>query len=131
MPFRSHWHLFCLATTWWTLFFIAGLPTDYYQTMPVAIVVVFGVLAPTWALAAYMRTRCRKSPAHPWRQAGWIAFYMTVPLFVYDGMFLAHYQQRGASFLVSHWYLTVFYVIPWIVAPVVARSVEATATAAR
>lgn len=129
MPGRSHWHLFCLATTWWTLFFIVGLPTNYYQTMPVAIVVIFGVLAPTWAFAMYVRNRCRKSPAHAWRQANWIAFYMTVPLFAYDCMFLAHFQQRGLSFLESHWYLTVFYVIPWIVAPVVAYRTTSKAAA--
>ena len=27
-----HWHLFCLATTWWTLFFVWGLSSNYFQT---------------------------------------------------------------------------------------------------
>lgn len=118
---NQHWHLFCLATTWWTLFFIAGLNTDYFQTAPLWFVLVVGELLPAIALAYFGWRRCTRNPQLAWATALWIGFYMTVPLFVYDYLYLANYQGRGLSFLRTHWYLTSFYVIPWIILPPIAR----------
>lgn len=118
----QHWHLFCLATTWWTLYFIVGLPSNYYQTTAQWLIVVFGEIAPSLALGVFLWRRCRHAPDRAWRSAGWISFYMTVPLFAYDYLYLAVSQQRGWQFLHTHWYLTAFYLIPWLMAPAIAWS---------
>jgi hypothetical protein len=117
----QHWHLFCLATTWWTLFFILGLPSDYFQTTPIWLIILFGEIAPAIALCYFVWRRCSRtqSRAETWQRAAWIAFYMTVPLFIYDYLYLAIHQSRGWSFLLSHWYLTAFYVIPWVLSPII------------
>ena len=52
---------------------------------------------------------------------------MTVPLFFYDYLYLAVHQARGLSFLQTHWYLTAFYAIPWMLLPVIAWPVAANA----
>jgi hypothetical protein len=121
MRATQHWHLFCLGTTWWTFFFIVGLPSNYFQTMPTWLITVFGIVLPAIAFAYFVWQRCTraKSNGDAWQRAAWIAFYMTAPLFVYDYLYLAIHQSRGWSFLVSHWYLTAFYVIPWALAPIV------------
>jgi hypothetical protein len=47
--------------------------------------------------------------------------YMTVPLFAYDDLYLAQHQGRGLAFLRTHWYLMAFYIIPWLLQPLIAR----------
>ena len=123
----QHWHLFCLATTWWTLFFIAGLGSDYFPTAPLWAILLFGELMPAAALGYFGWRRCSHAPQQAWRSAFWIAFYMTVPLFFYDYLYLAVHQARGLSFLQTHWYLTAFYAIPWMLLPVIAWPVAANA----
>ncbi|MBL8525512.1 MAG: hypothetical protein JNN20_17670 [Betaproteobacteria bacterium] len=117
MRANQHWHLFCLATTWWTLYFILGLPSNYFQTTATWLIIVFGEILPALALGYFLWRRCSRSPERAWRVATWIAFYMTVPLFAYDYFYLAMHQQRGWAFLHTHWYLTAFYIIPWLMAP--------------
>ena len=120
MRANQHWHLFCLATTWWTLYFILGLSSNYFLTTSLWLIIVFGEIAPALALGYFGWMRCSKATQHAWRTAMWIAFYMTVPLFIYDYLYLAVNQQRGWAFLETHWYLTAFYVIPWLLLPPIA-----------
>jgi hypothetical protein len=100
------------------------LPSNYFQTTSAWLIIIGGVIFPTAALTAFGWLRCQREsarqPAYVWAVATRIAFYMTVPLFAYDYLYLALHQQRGWSFLTSHWYLTVFYVIPWLLMPMVA-----------
>ena len=77
-------------------------------------------MLPAGALVYFAWRRCVRAPQQAWRIAFWIALYMTVPLFVYDYLYLAVHQQRGWAFLETHWYLTLFYVLPWVLLPVVA-----------
>jgi hypothetical protein len=48
----------------------------------------------------------------------WIAFYFTVPLFVYDYVYCGLFLGFGTQFILEYWYLSVYYVIPWILGPV-------------
>ena len=130
---NQHWHLFCLATTWWTLFFIVGLPSHYFQTTPVWKIVVFGEILPAVALIYYAWRRCARAESigQVWQRAGWIGFYMTVPLFIYDYLYLAVHQELGWSFMISHWYLSAFYIIPWLLLPAIVLIVARMKTAAQ
>ena len=113
-----HLHLYCLGTTCWTLFFLGGLGSNYYQDWPWPLVVVVLLVLPSAAFVALVRQLGHGllSALPPRRAAGWVALYLTLPLLAYDCVYLGWHEQRGASFLVSHWYLTAFYAIPWILA---------------
>jgi hypothetical protein len=50
----------------------------------------------------------------------WMAFYFTVPLAVYDWLYCGVLQGHGLGFLWRYWYLSVYYVIPWLVLPCMA-----------
>lgn len=50
--------------------------------------------------------------------ACWLAFYLTLPLFVYDYLLLAWYKGLGIGYVVPYWYLTFFYFSFWIQFPV-------------
>jgi hypothetical protein len=54
----------------------------------------------------------------------WIAFYFTVPLAAYDYLYCGLVLDRGIGFLWEYWYLTVYYVIPWLLAPAMALFVD-------
>ncbi len=50
----------------------------------------------------------------------WLAFYITVPLFLYDFLYCGVYLNYGGSFISEFWFLSIYYVIPWILCPVTA-----------
>ena len=117
---NQHWRLFCVMTTWWTLFFIVGLPWDYYLQTPVWMIAIFGIIFPAAIMMRFAYRLSIRKPTSAMQNVFWIAFYGTAPLFVYDYLYLAIHQARGLAFLKSHWYLTVFYVLPWLVLPPIA-----------
>jgi hypothetical protein len=43
--------------------------------------------------------------------------YISVPLFIYDIFYCGFYLGHGASFFTKYWYLTVYYILPWILFP--------------
>ena len=50
---NQHWHLFCLVTTWWTLYFILGLSSNYFQTTATWAIWIFGEMLPAGALSYF------------------------------------------------------------------------------
>ncbi len=49
----------------------------------------------------------------------WMAFYASVPLFIFDFIAVGIVQGQGLFFLKSHWYITVAYFYVWIVLPLI------------
>ena len=50
----------------------------------------------------------------------WTAFYFTAPFLVLDIAYLGLHRAMGAAFFQSHWYLTAFYLTPWLTLPLLA-----------
>lgn len=46
-----------------------------------------------------------------------MAFYFTVPLAVYDGLYCGVYLGDGAAFVLRSWYLSVYHLLPWLLLP--------------
>lgn len=107
----------------WVLFFIGGLPRYYQQYDPVAIAVGSSLLAALVGVAAVAVLGRVPSP-YRYRQACWISAYFTVPFVVLDAAYLIGWLGAGPSAFVDHWYLTVFYVVPWIAFPGAAWALE-------
>jgi hypothetical protein len=113
---RKHIRLLILVTIAWFLFWIAGLP-EYYQQYSTTVMVIFDVaiLPPIWFLI--YRSAKRSRPGRGVTVCLWWSFYISVPLFIYDLIYCALYLGHGASFLTTYWYLTVYYILPWILFP--------------
>ena len=47
----------------------------------------------------------------------WWAFYISVPLFIYDLLYCGLYLGHDIFFLSKYWYLSVYYILPWIIFP--------------
>lgn len=100
----------------WLLFWLAGLP-DYYQQYSVTAMLIFDflVLPPTWFLI-YRRVKSAR-PGRGLEVSFWWAFYITVPLFLYDLIYCGYYLGHKAYFLNKYWYLTIYYILPWTLFP--------------
>lgn len=113
MNIKIHIALLLQSSAMWLLFWLVGLP-DYYQQYSV---VVMGVLCTLLSVAlslfaVYMLMRCREEIRMS--RACWLSFYYTIPFAIYDSLYCGWYLGLGAGFLVSHWYLTVFYLSLWL-----------------
>jgi hypothetical protein len=109
----SHLKTLVQAILAWFGFWVLGLP-DYYQQYPTAAVgvamVLLSVVVSLLCLALLAHTR----PERRMSKAFWLSFYFTVPFAVLDILYCGLYLGHGVAFLWKYWYLTVFYVSPWL-----------------
>ena len=116
MRLRNHLKILIAVTIAWVLFLLAGLP-DYYQQYSTRFMVLFdaALLLPLWLvvflLLRYARRRSR------FVLSLWYSFYIAVPLMLYDYLYCGIYLGHGLGFFGIFWYLTVYYIIPWIILP--------------
>lgn len=133
MSLRGHLKLLAAATLVWLGFWIAGLP-DYYRQYSTRSLVVFEVLllGPV-AAAGWLALRDRRRATRT-RRAVAIAFHFTVPLFLYDLAWCGFHLGHGLRFVATYWWLTTYYVVPWVLFPATAAwldRAEARAAASR
>ena len=50
----------------------------------------------------------------------WLAMYFTAPLALHDWVYCGIYLGHGVQFVSTYWYLSVYYVIPWVLLPFMA-----------
>ncbi len=113
---KKHLRLFIIVTLAWILFWLAGLP-EYYQQYSIRFMVIFDVviLPPIWFVI--YRSAKHSGPGRGLTVSLWWSFYISVPLFVYDLIYCGHYLGHGLGFLWKYWYITVYYVLPWVIFP--------------
>jgi hypothetical protein len=116
MNARMHGQFFAVATVAWAVFWLLGLPA-YYQQYSSASMVWFDalLLIPFAFIFTRILGRCR--PSRRLRRSLWIAFYFTVPLAIYDWLYCGVYLQHGVAFVRRYWYLSVYYLLPWLLLP--------------
>lgn len=114
-----HLRLLALGTVAWLVFWIVGLP-DYYQQYSTKAMIWFDlvlavVLVPVlfWVFRGVRRER---RLVVSW----WIALYFTAPLALYDWLYCGVYLGHGGAFVWRYWYVSVYYVVPWVLVPGVA-----------
>lgn len=126
LDLRTHLALLAMSFATWGLFVILGLP-DYYQQWPLlaklailpAVTALYMPLAP-WLLRRFPTQDHR-------RNAGWLALYLTVPLFIYDYVYIVVIGGDDLSFVFRYWYLSFFYLSFWLQFPWLARRMTHTA----
>jgi hypothetical protein len=125
---KTHVGLLVQALVVWSVFWVAGLPSYYQQYSPLALGVGCTLLSVLISLAAiYVLGRGRAEARMS--RATWIAFYYTVPFALLDTLYCGVYLGRGASYLHEYWYLTVFYLTPWLTFPPTALLLQVRAKA--
>ena len=113
MKLTQHLGLLAQGTGLWAAFWLLGLPAYYQQYSTEALGVASVLLSVLISLAAiFLLARMR--PEARMSRAFWLSFYYTVPFAVLDSWYCGIYLGRGGAYLLQYWYLTVFYVSPWM-----------------
>ena len=116
MKLTSHLKLLFFVTLVWFAFWLAGLP-EYYRQYSTGSMILFVTIVffPIYGVGYYLIKHRRRGSkfAHAVR----LSVYFTLPFFVYDFIYCAWYLDEGWTFLSRYWYLSIYYVIPWIVFP--------------
>lgn len=114
MPPVAHLKLLAMAVAVWAAFWVLGWPEYYqqYATAPLAIGCALLLLA---IAALGWRSIARRRPERRLARAAWLSFYFTVPLAALDTAYCGVHLGHGAAFLWRYWYLSSFYVLPWLI----------------
>jgi hypothetical protein len=113
MKARRHLRLLAQGTAVWALFWIAGLPHYYQQYSQLAIAIGCILLSVAISLVAVL-VLLRGRAETRMQRAVWISFYYTVPFAFLDVLYCGLYLGHGIYFLHKYWYLTIFYLTPWL-----------------
>ena len=119
MRIKNHLRVLAIATIIWVLFLLLGLP-DYYLQYSTNIMIWFSALLiiPFSIIIWYIFKPIRKS--RRMKISLWYAFYFTFPLAVYDYLYCGLYLGYGMRFIYIFWFLSIYYIILWILFPVIA-----------
>jgi hypothetical protein len=113
MHIRKHLGLFLQGVSVWGAFWLAGLPAYYQQYSTVALAIACILLSVAISLAAILILRSGREDKRMSR-AFWLSFYYTVPFAALDALYCGWYLGHGAGFFAMYWYLTIFYITPWL-----------------
>lgn len=113
MKSRAHGKLFLIAIAIWAAFWIVGLP-DYYQQYPSSWLLVATILLVPAFVWPGVRMIDRARPERRGSIGFWLSFYFTVPFLILDSLYCGWYEGHGTAYFAKYWYLTVFYIIPWL-----------------
>lgn len=124
---KKHLQLIAYSFVTWLTFYIIGLP-EYYQQwyLWAKIGIVALVTIVYFPVTKYTLRKYWDDQRH-FVNSCWLAFYLTLPLFVYDTLLLAVYKQLGIGFVVPYWYLTFFYFSFWIQFPLIGWQMQSEA----
>ncbi len=119
MTFKKHRELLVYSFVTWLTFYLIGLP-EYYQQwyLWAKVAILFLVTGMYFPITRLTLENYWQDGKHIVNSC-WLAFYLTVPLFVYDYLLLAWYKGLGIWFVIPYWYLTFFYFSFWIQFPFV------------
>jgi len=116
---KKHIQLLAYSFATWFSFYLIGLP-KYYQQWPfwAKVVILIAVTVMYFPVTSYTLKKYWQDERH-FRNSLWLAFYLTVPLFVYDYLLLGLGWGLGIGFVIPFWYLTFFYFSFWLQFPLV------------
>ena len=110
---RQHLAFLLQGVTAWIVFWLIGLPAYYQQYSTVAMALASVLLSVAISLAAIALLR-RGREATRMSRAFWYSVYFTVPFVAFDTAYCGWYLGHGAGYLLTYWYLTIFYLTPWL-----------------
>jgi hypothetical protein len=122
---RDQLKAFLFSVTGWAIFFLAGLPTHYFQDLSFPFMIGFSLIAliPFWAICiAYLMWFEGQSQ---FRNGIVLAIHLFIWPFLCDWMYFVYTKpDLGIGFLIKYWYLTLFYILPLIFLPPTGRWLE-------
>ena len=119
MIVKIHLRILIYATIVWILFFLAGMPDYYLQYSTKSIILYEILLLIPFSVIIWFIFRPIKTSRRI-KLSLWYSFYFTVPLSIYDYIYCGIYLGYGLRFIYVFWFLSLYYIIPWILFPMIA-----------
>jgi len=119
MRVKIHLRIFIIATIVWLFFLLLGMP-DYYLQYSTEIMILFVLLLLVPIVIIIHKIFKPLKPQKKVHISLWYAFYFTMPLAIYDLIYCGLYLGYGIHFIFVYWFLSIYYVIPWILFPMIA-----------
>ena len=119
MIVKIHLRILIYATVVWALFFLAGMPDYYLQYSTKSIILYEILLLIPFSVIIWFIFRTIKTSRRI-KLSLWYSFYFTIPLSIYDYIYCGIYLGYGLRFIYVFWFLSVYYIIPWILFPLIA-----------
>ena len=110
---RKHLSLLIQSVVIWALFWLLGWP-DYYQQYSTAAIGVGCTILSVFISLAAIRILQRSRPENRRARAFWCSVYYTATFALLDSLYCGVYLGNGVQYLWQYWYLTVFYITPWL-----------------
>ena len=120
MRIKNHIRILIIASVVWFLFLLGGMPDYYLQySLQTMILFVTLLLIPIAVIIFFVFRPIKRG--RRLTIAYWYAFYFTIPLAIYDSLYCGFYLGYGMKFIGVFWFLSIYYLIPWILFPLIAK----------
>jgi len=112
--------LFLAASVVYLIFIIRGLPNNHYLDWSIDFQIgdCLELMLITIPLG-YLLLKWFSSKQDYYIDSIWLAFFTSVPFFIYDSFYLGIFKGFGLNFIYEFWFLTIFYFIVWIEFPII------------
>ena len=115
---KTHINLLIMSFITWLTFLLIGLP-DYYQSWSFNARVIVCVLVTVLYFPLTVFILNKFGDREYIKNSLWLAFYLTLPLFIYDYAYIVLIKGDDISFVFRYWYLSFFYFSFWIQFPLI------------
>lgn len=121
---KNHLFLLLMSFLTWGFFVLVGFP-DYYQSWSFGAKVIIVILVTVLyvPLTPFLLKKMFPDKEY-FKNSLWLAFYLTVPLFTYDSIFIGVIGGEGFKFIPKYWFLTFFYFSFWVQFPLIGLLME-------
>jgi len=124
MTIRRHFILFGITFFAWTMYYLLGLPFNYFVDWNVAEKTLLSLIS-AFAIIPYIAFFVLFFLGNDYLKTSiWFAFYASVLIFVLDFIVVGLIEGYGIHFVISHWPLTLGYLYVWISLPLVGSVLE-------
>jgi len=112
MVFSKHIRLLRSCTLAWVAFAIIGW-SSYYQAWSFKNLLYY-CIAIYFGLGVAIYRMILRYEGNKLVRSFWVAFYIAIPLMIYDYIYITFLRMEPFDLLNRFWFLSVFYIIPWI-----------------
>ncbi len=124
MNIKKHLILITVFFLGWAAFYLMGLPSDYFLNWSTAEKILITLMAffAMFPLICFIMVVFLGGDY--FKTSLWVAFYLSVGVFILDYLVVGLIQGNGLSFLISHWVLTIGYLEALVVIPLVGLALK-------
>jgi len=110
---KKHLILAIVPLLGWLFFYLIGVPSNYFIDWSISDKILLSLIA-FFAVIPLLSFLVLLFIGDDYiRNAIWLAFYASVPLFILDFLIVGLIQKQGIAYLISHWYISIAYVYVW------------------